>query len=129
MQEQCFRAPFTTKCKKMKRISFRQLGLGVSVHHLQVQNILNSTHRTRQEYIPVGCVLPARNLMAVGGGGAVLRDREPPGQRPPMKRITDRCKNITLPQLVAGGKNIILNNNNNNKTFYSFFCTRVTGFS
>ena len=25
--------------------------------------------------------------------------RDPPGQRPPVNSITDRCKNITLPQL------------------------------
>ena len=48
-----------------------------------------------QECIPVGCVLPT--LYHIGG----LPDRDPPRQTeiPPVNRITDRCKNITFPQL------------------------------
>ena len=61
---------------------------------------------TGQEYIPVGCVLST--LYCMGG----LPDRDPPRDRPPeqrplppMNRMTNRCKNITLPQtLFAGGK-------------------------
>ena len=86
----------------------------------------------RQEYIPVGCVPPARDRtggslsetgLCLGGlcpGGLCLRgslwgglcprgvsvlgglpDRDPPL----VNRMTNRCKNITLPQTsFAGGK-------------------------
>ena len=56
---------------------------------------------SKQECIPVGCVAPA--LYRTGGGG--LPDRNPPGRRPQhtepppqVNRMTDRYKNITLPQ-------------------------------
>ena len=60
----------------------------------------------KQECIPVGCIPPA--LPPYGGS---LCDRDPPDRNPPpgqippwtetppVNRITDRCKNITFPQL------------------------------
>ena len=70
----------------------------------------------QQQCIQVGCVLPT-HYRSVGGG---LPNRDPPGRQPlgtelppprqrppwteepPVNRITDRCKNITLPQLRCG---------------------------
>ena len=77
----------------------------------------------RQECIPVGCVPPA--VVAVWGGLHQAppwirpsQDQAPPGEdtppgpdpprtrHPPVNRMTNRCKNITLPQTsFAGGKN------------------------
>ena len=79
--------------------------------------------KRKQECIPVGCVLPARNRM---GGGLPDRhtprqrptldrdprdrdplgrdspgQRPPPGQRSPVNKITDRCKYITVTSLRA----------------------------
>ena len=53
----------------------------------------------KQECIPVGCVPSAAVAVCPGGStrgglpGGVLPDT------PPCDRMTDRCKNITLPQL------------------------------
>ena len=71
-------------------------------------------HLHQQECIPVGCVPPARYRMA-----RVSLTETPPGQSrdplwteipldrdPPVNRMTNRCKNITLPQTsFAGGSN------------------------
>ena len=52
----------------------------------------------QQECIPVGCV-PSAAVTVSGGwvsrGVCVC----PGGVHPPVNRITDRCKNITFPQL------------------------------
>ena len=54
-----------------------------------------------QECIPVGCVPPA--AVSVGRGGSVCSRRRLVSQHalrqtpPPVNRMTDRCKNITLP--------------------------------
>ena len=55
--------------------------------------------------------LPYRESPWVSPGQRPSLDRDPLGQRPldrdpPVNKITDRCKNITFPQLV-GGKYII----------------------
>ena len=54
-------------------------------------------YHIKQECIPVGCV-PYATADVSGGGGVSAR-----GCRgctpPPMNIITDRCKNITFPQL------------------------------
>ena len=62
----------------------------------------------KQERIPVGCVSSA--AVAVWRGGGLPRGCLPGGvsaggevsARPPVNRITDRCQNITLPQLRCG---------------------------
>ena len=76
----------------------------------------------KQECIPVGCVPPACKCTAAARGVTLTEtpstdtplDRDPPGQRPPwtenplwtetppVNRIADRCKNITLPQIHCG---------------------------
>ena len=60
----------------------------------------------KQECIPVGCVPSAPVTASWGGGvcpGACLcRGVLAGGVCPPVNRITDRCKNITLPQLRCG---------------------------
>ena len=69
----------------------------------------------KQECIPVGCVLPTLyHTRGLPDRDPPSLDRDPPGQRPlnrdspwtetprqrpPAQRITDRCKNITFPQL------------------------------
>ena len=79
---------------------------------------------TKQKYIPVGCVpsggvsapggcLPAKAVSARGGvsaqvgmclrrGVSVCAGGLSACQIPPMNRMTDMCKNITLPQLHCG---------------------------
>ena len=55
----------------------------------------------KQENSPVECVLPAFLVR----GGADPSDAHPPQADVPVNRMTDRCKNITLPQTsFAGGK-------------------------
>ena len=63
---------------------------------------LVSGHRHKQESIPVGCVLPV--LYCTGG---VPLDRDPS-----VNRITDRCKNISFPQLRLRAVKISLKSSN-----------------
>ena len=50
---------------------------------------------------PGVCTWSQRVYLVRGGGGTC------PGNPPPVNRMTDRCKNITLPQTsFAGGKNV-----------------------
>ena len=67
----------------------------------------------KQECIPVGCVpawgvfLP-RGVYLPGGvpaGGVYLPGGVPAQVLPPVNRMTDRCKNITLPQTSFAGGN------------------------
>ena len=54
-----------------------------------------------QECIAVGCVPPAS--VAISGSGGL-----PGGVHPSVNRITDRCKNTTLPQTsFTGGKSCL----------------------
>ena len=56
-----------------------------------------------QECIPVGCVTSA--ALAICPGGGCLPGGVCPNacwDTTPMNRMTDRCKNITLPQLRCG---------------------------
>ena len=60
----------------------------------------------KQECIPVGCVPSAAVAITVcPGGGSAQGGGVCPGEsvyggvHPPVDRMTDRCKNITLPQL------------------------------
>ena len=69
------------------RTTERLCHLGLCVYRLKQE------HAIRQECIPVGCIPPA--LYRTRGGGS-LPDRDLP---PPVNKITDRCKNITFPQL------------------------------
>ena len=71
-----------------------------------------------QECLPVGCVPPTlyRPEWGLCPGGLCLRglcpgrglcQGEPPDRDPPVYRMTDMSKNITLPQTsFAGGKNV-----------------------
>ena len=83
---------------------------------------------SEQECIPVECIPPAAVAVQEGGlhqapprgpdppgpgsplGTRPPRTRQPPGdQTPPVDRMTDRCKHITLPQTsFAGGKNSLI---------------------
>ena len=87
-------------------------------------DVLYKTYLMKQECIPVGCVPPTHNCTGVSLTETPTPDRDPldrnppwtetaPGQRPPgqrptgqrprpVNRITDRRKNITLPQLRCG---------------------------
>ena len=67
--------------------------------------------RFKQECIPVGTYIPPalyRMEGLIGGSlsvsvqGESLSRRYLPDRDPPINRITDRCKNITLPQLRCG---------------------------
>ena len=87
------------------------------------QNIIyRSPPPSQQECIPVGCVPPAAVAVRGVSTRLPLRTRPlrpgnprnqtpldqpppPPGADPPVDRMTDRCKHITLPQFV-GGKNV-----------------------
>ena len=59
---------------------------GLKVSLIQIRNIV--LMYMKQECIPVGC-LPYALTLPYGSGGR-------------LNRITDRCKNITLPQLCFG---------------------------
>ena len=78
--------------------------------------------RPRQECIPVGCVPPAHwSYLATThahppgaathapGSNHACPPREQPRTPPPVNGMTNRCKNITLPQTsFAGGNNMIV---------------------
>ena len=66
-------------------------------------------------YLPKGGV-PAQGVPAQGGWGCTCPWGVPAQVLPPVNRMTDRCKNITLPQTsFAGGK----------KSFPESFCIRT----
>ena len=79
----------------------------ITVHEFKMSpNVYYGMIRcNKQESIPLGCV-PAAFLL-VGSTGAPCRQTIPFESRPPaVNRMTDTCKNITLPQtLFASGKN------------------------
>ena len=56
--------------------------------------------KSQQECIPVGCILPA--CYHTGGGVSVQGVSLTETPLPPVNRMTDRCKNITWPQLRCG---------------------------
>ena len=56
-----------------------------------------------QECIPVGCV-PSAAVAVCPGGGYPHKEGGVSGRQPPVNRMTDRCKNITLPQLRCGNQ-------------------------
>ena len=67
-------------------------------------------------YLPGGCTylrgVPARGVYLPGGctcsGGVYLLRRYLPRYSPHVNRMTDRCKNISLPQTTfAGGNNMV----------------------
>ena len=72
-------------CSVLRKVPFHFSYAGIYAHKK-----LHSTD-IEQECIPVGCVPSA--AVAVGGGVSTS---------PPVNRITDACKNITLPQLRCG---------------------------
>ena len=81
---------------------------GKMKEQISTPDLPNINNLGQQECIPVGCVPPA--ALAIWG----VSTRHPPRTRlplprsrhPPVNRMTDRCKNITLPQTsFAGGKN------------------------
>ena len=88
---------------KMRRLlveNFWQFAMALS-QSFSVNSTLRYSH-IEQECIPVGCVPSA--AVAVGGGvcpGVSAQEVSAPvhaGIQPPVKRITDACENITLPQ-------------------------------
>ena len=107
------------------RLRYQPVGrdLAVIERHLDLSGFFKADHIGEQECIPVGCVPPA--AVAVPGG---LHQEPSPDQAPPweqtplhqtppwtrhplgtrhlpVNRMTDRCKNITLPQTSFAGGN------------------------
>ena len=95
-----------------KRSNFRFLIFHISRMLLHHKYFFRKT--SKQECIPIVCATSA--LYRTGGGAVSLTEdshctETPPAQRPPppVNRITDRCKNIILPQtFFAGAKYFVL---------------------
>ena len=71
----------------------------------QKEKFMNIHKKNNQQCNPVGCLTHKE-----GGEGVsetnpqieTLADRDPSAHRPPVSRVSDSCKNITLPQVACG---------------------------
>ena len=93
-------------------VASKRILVSENVENLYLVFIGRQRH-LKQECIPVGCVLSAAVAVRGEGGSppGTPRGQAPPGADPPgsgtttVNRMTNRCKNITLPQTSFAGGN------------------------